>query len=302
MSYAPPAVIAQVFQADDPDWVQVLDNHRKVQEFYQPPILDQYLSFTSTSTTYADRVVWRVRDNHALHDVRVRVRARTTVGAGTLRVVTGAASADAAVSGAWAWYTLDVTPPAADGDYVLRAKVTTGGDLLEVGAIQVYLVPTAGTDATGWVDVDSGVWGAASAQIPSRVVQDLLNGSRFIANDRPYCMTSRVSDLSITVSAKTPEAWGAYDSTLYQSVGRLVRPYPLLYPEMRLDAYVTRSSGTAEVEIRVGAVVWQFSAASDGWYTTTVTGPDAIADVYAAIIPGSLAGAAIRTLQIWRGG
>lgn len=302
MTYSPPLAISQRLPADSL-WSTIVDNHSEVQRDYAPAIIDQYLAATSTSTSYADRIVWMVRKNAALSQIRVRVYAKCSVGNGTVRVLSGAASNDVAVSGtSFAWYTVDVTPTTPDSACVMRLRVTSGGHSLEVGAVQVYLLPTPGVDVAGWVEVSPSRWSGADNQVPSRVCEDLLNGVVLIARDRPYCLASRVSDLAIPVAGKTAEAWGAENTAAWTPVGRLLVPRPYAASTSRLDAYVTRDGGTAQVRVGIGSATWGFSAASDGWYTTTLRLPETVSDAYVNIIPGASDGAAVRSLQIWRGG
>lgn len=302
MAYDPPPIIVTQLLGDDPAWAQVVDNHGQIQAEYSPAILDAPFRVTQTSTSFTTRAHFRVRKNEALHPVRFRIRAGCTVGAGTIKCVVGAASQDQAVTGAQAWYTVDVTPLVADPDCEIRARVTTGGDSLEITALQVYLAPVTGTDVADWVDVDSAVWATTDSPIPSRVVEDLLNGIVLVSRDRPFCTFSRVSDVQATVSGKTVEAWGVDNSTAWQVAGRG------FYGQQnnlstngvsRVDAYITRT-GTADISIAIGATRWEFTASADGWYTTTLRlGQGAPIIVSAA--PGATDEVAVRTLQIWRG-
>jgi hypothetical protein len=304
LAYVPPLTISQRFQANDADWTTIIDNHLEVQETYAPPFVDQYLRFNVTSTTHAERVHFMARGNAALHPIRLRVYARATTGTGTVRLLSDANSNDVTINTAgFSWFTVDVTPTAADSECAISVRVTSGGHSMDIGAVQAYLVPASGADVTGWVGVKSSVWGVADAQVPSRVVEDLLNGVVLVARDRPFCLTSRVSDTLVAVSGKTAEAWGASNSASWQTVGRLAMPMPLAGSQQcTLDAYVTRSGGTATVEIGVGAALrWQFSAAADGWYTTTLRVPESPSQVYASIISGVGNDAAIRSFQIHRG-
>jgi len=302
MTYSPPLAISQRLPADSL-WSAIVDNHGEVQADYAPAIIDQYLAATSTSTSYADRAVWMVRKNAALHPIRVRIRAKCSVGDGAIRVFSGAATNDVSVSGtSFAWYVVNVTPTTADSSCGMRLKVTSGGHSLEVGAVQVYVTPVVGTDVAGWVEVPSSRWGGADKQVPSRVAEDLLNGVVLVARDRPYCLAARVSDLSIPVAGKTPEAWGAENTAAWTPVGRLLVPRPFAASTSRLDAYVTRDGGTAQVRVGIGSATWAFSAASDGWYTTTLRLPEDNSDAYVNMIPGASDGASVRTLQVWRGG
>ena len=304
MAYVPPLTISQRFQANDTDWPVIIENHQEVQFSYAPPFIDQYLRFNVTSTTHAQRVHFMARKNAALHPIRLRVYARATTGTGTVRILSDANSADVTINTtSFAWYTVNVTPTAADSECAISVRVTTGGHSMDIGAVQAYLTPVTGVDVSGWVDVKSAVWGAANAQVPSRVVEDLYNGVVLVARDRPFCLTSRVSDTAVAISGKTSEAWGADNSARWQTVGRLAMPMPLVGSQQcTLDAYVTRSGGAATVEIGVGASTrWQFSAAADGWYTTTLRVPESPSQVYASIISGVGNSAAIRSFQIFRG-
>jgi len=302
MAYDPPDTFASL-RGNSPAWGKMVGNHNEVQQEYAPAIIDQPLAMTSTSTSFADRAHFRVRDNHALHPIRVRIRAGCTTGSGTIKVVVGAASFDQAITGAQTWYAVDVTPLVADPDCYLRLKVTSGGHSLEVTALQVYVVPVAGSDVSGWVSVDAAVWATGDSPVPSRVTEELLNGSLYIARDRPFCTFSRVSDTTIAISGKTAEAWGADNSTTWQVMGeaRLSQPLDTVVGGVcRLDAYVTRT-GSPDVSIAVGAQRWTFEATADGWYTTTMRigqgGPIVVSG-----LPGYTDEVAVRTLQIWRGG
>lgn len=302
MAYNPPETFASL-RGNNAAWGLMVANHNEVQAEYAPPIIDQPLMMTSTSTSFADRAHFRVRDNHALHDIRVRIRAGCTVGSGTIKVVIGTASVDQAVTGAQAWYDVDVTPLVADPDCYLRLKVTSGGHSLEVTALQVYVVPTAGTDVSDWVSVDAGVWATGSSPVPSRVAEDLLNGAVLIARDRPFCIFSRVSDTAIAVSGKTAEAWGTENATAWQTMGAGLLSTPLdtvISGLCRLDAYVTRT-GSPDVSIAIGAQRWAFEATADGWYTTTMRIGQG-GRITVSALPGASDEVAVRTLQIWRGG
>lgn len=303
MAYDPPPTIVTRLYGDDPIWSTVVTNHGEVQEGYSPAIIDAPFRITQTSTSDTTRAHFRVRTNAALHPVRFRFRAGCTVGSGTIKCVVGAASTDQAVTGAQSWYTVDVTPLVADPDCELLAKVTSGGHSLEVTALQVYLAPAAGSDVTGWVDVDETVWATTDSPIPSRVVEDLLNGVVLVARDRPFCIFSRVADVQATVSGKTVEAWGVDNSDAWQVAGRaFLGQRNNLAPRgtCRLDAYVTRT-GTADISIAVGAARWEFTASSDGWYTSTIQ-LDTGAPIVVSAAPGASDEVAVRTLQIWRGG
>ena len=204
MAYVPPLTISQRFQANDADWPVILENHQEVQFSYAPPVIDQYLRFNVTSTTHAQRVFFKVRGNAALHPIRLRVYARATTGTGTVRILSDANSNDVTINTAgFSWFTVNVTPTAADSSCAISVRVTTGGDSMDIGAVQAYITPVTGVDVSGWVDVKSSVWGVADAQVPSRVVEDLLNGVVLVARDRPFCLTSRVSDTTVAISGKT---------------------------------------------------------------------------------------------------
>lgn len=303
MAYDPPPTIVTRLYGDDPIWSTVVNNNSEVQATYNPAIIDQPWLITTTSTSFTTRAHFRVRTNAALHPVRFRFRAGCTVGAGTIKCAVGAASTDQAVTGAQAWYTVDVTPLVSAPDCSIQTKVTTGGDSLEITALQVYLVPAAGSDVAGWVDVDETVWATTDSPIPSRVVEDLLNGVVLVARDRPFCIFSRVADVQATVTGKSPEAWGVDNSTTWQVAGRAFlgeRNSIATRGTCRLDAYVTRT-GTADVSVAIGAARWEFTASSDGWYTTTLQ-LDTGAPIVVSAAPGATDEVAVRTLQIWRGG
>lgn len=303
MTYDPPDTISTQLFGDDPAWALIIDNHGAIQEDYAPAIIDQPLLLTQTSTTAATRAHFRVRNNDALHPIRVRVRAGCTVGSGKVTVAVGAVTTDQAVTGAQAWYTIDTTPLVGDPDCYLDLDVDSGGHSLEVTALQVYLAPVAGSDVAGWVPVDSGRWATTDSPIPSRVAEDLLNGVILISTDRPFCTFSRVADVTAVISGKSAASWGTDNSTSWVAMGRAQLSTPLDFVvggPCRIDAYVTRT-GSPEVSIAIGPSTWTFTASTDGWYSTTLTlgngGP-----IIVSGLPGASDEVAVRTLQIWRGG
>jgi hypothetical protein len=302
----PSAAFADVILGTSATYTRILDNHREVHETYTPPILSLPVFLTQTGTSYTERLAFRIRGNAGLHDVRFRVRAVATSGTGDVRLEVGANSTNIAISGAVAWYTDTVTMAAADADCLLYMRATSGGNSITVSALQVYLEVSAGSDGV-WLDVDPAVWGAADMPVPSRVISELGAGPVKVAQDRPYLMVAHVSDLGAAISGKTVEGWGIDNSAIWTRVGRLMmppmdrRPWLTQARVCRVDVAIV-TDGTAEVEIGIGSTSWQFTASASGWYSTTLELSADAREVYANLIPGASDEAAVRTLQIWRGG
>ena len=299
MPYSPTPYLGGRIQGTSSVWADIIDNHTQVQDDWTPPIIDMARVMTQTSTTAADRLIFKVRRNDALHDIRFRIRAAATTGSGVITCYSDANSTAQAITGAAAWYNVDVTPTSGDSTCKVAMDVDAPGDSITLYAIQVGLLPATGTEPD-WVQVDTRWATATDAAVPSRVCTDLRNGPAYLARDRLVCAAYHCADLQQTITGKTPEAWGAENTDEWVRVGRLLLPrVDDAVRTWRLDAYGS-ASGSATFRVAIGATTWQWTTAGSMQTTTVQLGPGPH-DVYASVLPGSSDEAAIRTLQLWRG-
>ena len=295
-SYTLNAGIVGAIEGTDTRWANLIANHAGIQDAYTPSIVDMPRLVTSTSTTIEDRLTFKIRRNSALHTVRFLLRAVANTGSGVITCSVGASSASAAISGAVAAYTVNVTGDD-DATCIVKMKVDSPGDSITLSAIQVYIV-TDGTEPD-WVAVGTRWYTSSDAAIPAKIISDMRDGPTFLSQDRTVPLCYHIADIQQTVSSKNFEVWGTANATLQQPVGRLWIPrHDTAIRTCRLDAYTT-ATGSAAFKVLVGSQVWEWS--STGWSTTTMELGPGPHDVYAFCTPTASTNAAIRSLQIWRG-
>ena len=285
-------------------YTTLITNDAACWEEYTPGFL---VAPSAALTAAAREFRWRVYGNMDGIRLFVGVRAYTSGGPFNVTVATPGVDSDVfAVTdngGSPAWYqtTLDAAGPLQE---VIVSSPSVGGTL-SYSALQSRPLtggaPVAGTLYGSGFRLIGGIWDNSGYPIPSEIVSRLRTNPMRIARDRPVCVAAHVSDTVKAVTAKSPDVWGAYNSTAWSRVGRLTLPRcadrARLY---RVDAYANETTpGTGEFSVKIGGANEE-RWSGVGWHSWQVLLGPGPHEVWPSVLPGTGNGAAIRTLTIWR--
>lgn len=309
MTYAPidPTALVPRLAGNSGLLDSIATNGDEVYATYAPTVIDLSRSVTVGTSATSQRVfAWTLRGNRDLLTVRTRVYASGTGGSSTLKVYVGGASGTATVSGAAAWYTVDVVP-ATSGPIHCEIQVTTGGGITAtVDQAQCYLVaaaPGSGRLASGYIKSGAGLF-AGDEPICSEHMERLTYQPVYVARDRPVCVAQHVTELT-TSGAKDVGNWNSYDLAVWDPIG--LSKVPAVDARTRsywVDAFTRESGSGARGLITIGtATVYlpSFGGTTGQWTRQRITLGAGEHEVRASILPGAGNSARIATCQIWRG-
>ena len=279
-------------------WTTLVDNVHAAFLAYAPRICIPHAPIPVTSGTPAARLRFKLRGNVDDNDVLVTVTAQASSGTQTVTVSSGAVTANLSVT-TLGQYTATLSGIGADAEIVITASASAG--TLTLYGVEVHVdVADVKTTTCGYRRVgNAGIWSDDGAPIPSEAVSRMRNNMFLVAQDRPVCVAVHACDLQGVVGSKTPQFWGAQNSTQWVRVGQLVLPAVDTVSRLyRFDAYTTESASGAEYGVKIGPTTIEWTGT--GWHSETLKLGPGPHDVYAIVKPGTSNAAAIRTAQIWR--
>lgn len=306
MSYAPldPTVLVAPLDGNAAAWTTLYTNHDQLYQYYRPPIVDnRTATATSTSASAEDVYEFECLGNYDLAPLSFRVRCTTTGGNGTLTCLAGASSNTATINGAAAWYTVAVTPSAAD--CVCKVQLNKGtGTTMTADAVQCYTTPSApgaGTLTSAFVRA-YGRWDDANVPIPSEVVSRYLNGPPTLARERPVCVASALAPINAGAGGKSAGNLMTYNDTIQSCILQIYLPAcDELARRYKFRMRLRNSASVGALLLKVGAWEESYTPASAGeWWTTSATLAPGPHKVVISAEPGTVKTQQVATLQIWR--
>lgn len=279
-------------------WQSLIDNDREVYALYAPGL---EVNPKKSASALAREYRFRWYGNVDRAQLTVGVRAVGVTGPHNVSVETPGYDSGTLSVSTEQWYsdTLDVGSPVQE---VVVSSAALGGGTLAYTGIRAYLAPAAASTtryASGYRK--TGVlWYGAGYPVPSEIVSRLRCNPIFLARDRPVCVFAHISDTQATVSAKTPEVWGAHNTVQFSRVGGGIVPRCDTSPRVyTVDAYTTESApGTGTFAAQIGGTYHEWQGV--GWHSWTVREGAGPLEVWGSVLPGNGNGAAIRSLLVWR--
>lgn len=284
---------------DSAAWPLLIANDAVCYANYQPTMT----AFTSpTATALARQFRWRAYGNLDNSDLNVGIRAVGVTGPHTVTMATVGVDSDTVSVGADGYYytVLQARGPMQE---IIVSSAALGGGTLAYKSVMHQAgppVPSGGTRYPSGYRLIGDLWADPDMPVSTEVMARLARNPRYIARDRPVCVVAHVADTVKAVSAKSPDVWGAYNTTNWEGVGRLHVPVCDRVERLfRVDAYVNETTpGTASFSVKVGSREERWQGV--GWHSWQVRlGPTAH-EIRATVQPGTSNGAAIRTLTVWR--
>lgn len=288
-----------VVAGDSDAWPLLIANDAECYERYSPGLESNP---NPTANALAREFRWRVYGNMDNADLVVGIYGIATAGPHTVNIATPGVDTDSVAVNAANWYsaTLSVMGPRQE---VIVSNAALGGGNLSYRALRCYhsyAAPVAGTRYASGFRLVGSSWGGADMPVSTEHQGRLAKNPRLLARERPVCVTAHISDTVKAITTKSPDVWGAYNTSAWEGVGRLRVPKCDRVERLfRVDAYVNETTpGTASFSVKVGSREERWQGV--GWHSWQVRlGPTAH-EVRATVQPGTSNGAAIRTLTVWR--
>ena len=293
-------------------WQTLIDNDAEAFEQHNPgyeanPHGDAY--------TAAQEFHLRLRGNADESPIVVGIRAVASSGTKTFTAETtnlGGDDSDTVGVTTDAWYTITLAGTGYPDPALVDIKVSLPSPSPQTVAVtglrlrRSLSAPAAGTLYASGYRLVGTRWYATGAGINTDVLSLLRTNPINLAIERPDCVFAHVAEVLRSVTAKSPDLWGAYDSDQWARVGAGFLPRcDLGEGTYTFDAYTTETGtdGTAQFLVQVGPVVEEWTAGSgDGWHSWTATLGPGPHEIVASLIPGVGEGAAIRSFLAWRHG
>lgn len=289
-------------------WQQLIDNDAAVFEHYCP---GYEANPHGASYAAAQQFNLRWRRGKDEPGIVVGLRASASSGSKTFTAATSGVTSndsDTMSVSTDGWYGVTLTPTGYSSDYV-NVRISTpdpSPQTVSVTAVRLSIAsaaPSSGLIYYGYRKIGTR-WYGSGAAINTDVLTRLRTNPVELAVERPVCVFAHVAESLRSVTGKSPDLWGNYDTADWARVGSGLVPRcdtgERLY---RFDAYVTEtgSAGTAKFSIQVGPHTEQFDdTGAPGWHTWSARLGPGPHEISANLKPGSGQGAAIRTLLVWR--
>jgi hypothetical protein len=285
----------------------IVANHDECYEAHEPPIIDQPLGGAAVAAGVTDSLyyVWRVRGNRDLRTVRIRIRAEAAGGSGTITARLGGATGTATVTGAEAWYTIDLVPLTGVLVAASLSMTTPGGVTMNLHRLQCRTVgqaPAAGQLKSLFRKGYPGMY-AADAPIASEHVSRLIDGPVRVALDLPACVSVHLSRIT-TSGGKRFGDWQGSLSTAWEVVGRSRLPRAdEVARDYVIDVHTVESGSGGQAQITIGAASFtipSMGGTAGGWSQDVKNLGPGPHEIRASVAAGGGNTARITTMQIWR--